>query len=313
MLWLLLATFTLCEAAEEESGGAAVAAAEIEASVAENPLQPNLELDAYYSSASLNVPLTRSGVPNLGDSSEYEIYRYLLLHSYLPRFVTIEASVYPMPVLGVYLKQNHPSFYRNGDLGAEVNLIESLTAGFREPYALSLFIGNLADFSRPGERRLAQNRAYSGYLFSYGNRHIKDNVLYDDHWYEIEWKIKGDRDFGGQQLSWSFRVGTRQHDHPEITDTLYLGLRRSNLDIDAALLTWLKNSSFSWMSEFSARDLQFLRQEVIFGKRIPLKYLPVAFAFEIGGIWQTNAQYTGGLAGQDVDNFILVFRPNLVF
>lgn len=291
----------------------ATAEAEAEAARRSGWPEPNFELDAYYSSASLNQPLTRERVPNLGESSEFEIYRYLLLRSYLPRFVTVEASVYPMPALGVYLKNNHPNFYRNGDIGSEVNVIESLTAGFREPYALSLFFGTLADFYRPGERRRGENRAYSGYLVSYGNRHIKDNRLYDDHWYEVEWKIKGDRDFGGQQLSWSFRVGTRQHRHPEIADTLYLGLRRSNLDFDAVLFSWLKNSSIAWMSEFSARDLRFLRQEVVFGKRLPLQFLPVALALEVGGIWQTNALYSGTLAEREVDNFVLIFRPNLVF
>lgn len=275
--------------------------------------ETNFELDAYYSSASLNVPLTQERVPNLGESSEFDIYRHLLLRSYIPRFATLEASIYPMPAVGVYLQRNHPNFYRNGDIGSEINVIESLTAGFREPYALSLFFGTLADFYRPGERRRGENRAYSGYLLSYGNRHIKDNVLIDDHWFEGEWKIKGDRDFGGQQLSWSFRIGTRQHDHPEITDTLYLGLRRSNLDFDALLVSWLKNSSVAWMTEFSARDLRFLRQEVVFGKRFPLKVVPVALALEVGGIWQTNAMYTGQLSERDVDNFILIFRPNLVF
>lgn len=275
--------------------------------------EPNLELDPYYSNASLNFPLTRERVPNLGESSEVDIYRYLLVRSFLPRFVTLEASVYPMPVAGVYLKRNHPHFYEQGDIGSEVNVIESLTAGFREPYALSLFCGNLVDFVKDGERRKGENRAYSGYLFSYGNRHIKNNILVDDHWYEFEWKLKGDRDLADHRLSWSFRIGGRQHDNPEITDTLYLGLRRSNTEFSVVTFSWLKNSSFELMSEFSSHDLRFLSQSVIFGKKFPVRIFPVALALEIGGIWQTNDVYRGTLADQNSDNFTLVFRPNLVF
>ena len=273
----------------------------------------SLELDAYYTSASMSLPLTGTPVPNLGDMSEADIYRYLMVRSLLPRFASLEASVYPMPALGVYLKSNHPSTYENADIGADVNLIESLTAGFREPYALSLFFGTLGDFVQPGETRKGGNRAYVGYLVSYGNRHIKDNELIPDDWWEFEWKLKGDRDFENEKLNWSFRLGTRVHAHPEIADTLYLGLRRSNVDYKGAVLSWMKNSSVTFMSEFSADNGHFLRQEVIFGKTYPLESLHVALALDFGGIWQAGDSYSGTLADEAVDNFIFVFRPNIVF
>lgn len=273
----------------------------------------SFELDAYYTSASMTLPLTETPVPNLGEMSETEIYRYLLPRSFLPRFVTLEASLYPMPILGVYLLKNHPTTYENGDIGSDFNLIESVTAGFREPYALSLFTGTVADFARPGESRKGANRAYIGYLFSYGNRHIKDNVLIDDHWFEAEWKLKGDRDFGFEQLRWSFRLGARLHENQEITDTIYLGLRRSNIDFRASALSLIKNTSVSLMTEFSATSGEFLRQEVVIGKNYPLESLGVALALDLGGIWQSGSGYSGALGAEAADNFILVFRPNIKF
>lgn len=273
----------------------------------------SLELDAYYTSASLTLPLTVTPVPNLGELSEMEIYRYLLPRSFLPRFVTLEASLYPMPILGVYTLSNHPDIYANGDIGADINIIESVTAGFREPYALSLFTGTVADFARPGESRKGGNRAYIGYLFSYGNRHIKDNVLVDDHWFEFEWKLKGDRDFNFEQLSWSFRLGSRIHENRDITDTIYLGLRRSNVDFRSSALSVLKNSSVTFMTEFAATSGKFLRQEVVVGKVYPLESLNLALALDIGGIWQSGSGYSGGLGEEAVDNFIFIFRPNIKF
>jgi hypothetical protein len=273
----------------------------------------SLELDAYYTSASITQPLTGAPVPNLGASSEIDIYRYLLVRSFLPRFASVEASIYPMPVAGVYLKANHENFYDAGDIGSDINVIESITAGFREPYALSLFFGSLADFVEPGETRKGGNRAYIGYLVSYGNHHIKDNELIDDEWWEFEWKLKGDRDFDDEKLNWSFRLGSRVHANRDIADTVYLGLRRSNVDFKGAIFSWLKNSSATFTSDFSAHDGRFLRQEVIFGKTYPIESWRVALSLDVGGIWQSGDSYAGTLGDDSVDNFILVFRPNIVF
>lgn len=273
------------------------------------------ELDAYYSNVSYDIPLATDRVPNLGEVTEFEIYRYLIPRSFLPRFINVEASVNPMPVFGVYLRNNQEEFYRSCRLSDDFNFIESITAGFREPYALSVFFGNLADFVKPGETRKGGNRAYIGYLFSVGDHHITHNNLIDDRWLEIEWKLKGDRNFADEKLSWSFRVGGRIHENPEIADTLYLGLRRSNTDFRVDGLSWLKNTSTTLMTELAANDLRFLRQEVVFGKKYPLKSLGMALSFDLGGIWESGRNYGGSLAGDRYDgkSFTVVLRPNLVF
>lgn len=275
-----------------------------------------VELDAYYSNVNLYIPLTAEQVPNLGETTEFDIYRYLLARSFVPRFIYLELSANPMPLLGVYLRKNHPDFYRDSTIEDDFNLIESITAGFREPYAFSVFFGNLADFVDPGTGRAGKkNRAYSGYLFTVGDHHIRHNLLIDDRWLEMEWKIKGDRDFDKEKISWSFRVGGRLHEHPEIADAVYLGLRRSNLDYQSSCLAWLKNSSITFLTEFNAESLKFQRQEIILGKKYPLAS-GKAFALDLGGIWQVEDRiYTGALAQQNDarDNFIFVIRPNIVF
>jgi len=140
--------------------------------------------------------------------------------------------------------------------------------------------------------------------------------LLNDRWLEFEWKIKGDRDFSDEKISWSFRLGSRLHEHPGIADTVYVGIRRSNLDFGATTgLSWKKNSSVNLTTEFTANGLTFLRQEVTFGKRFPLAKKKMAISVDIGGIWQKEEKiYTGTLASrQEEDNFTVILRPNILF
>ena len=271
------------------------------------------ELDAYYSSLGLHIPLTSRAIPDIGESDELAVYRDLFLNSLTPRFLLLEASVFPMPVLGTYLKTNHRNFYDSVGAGDGLNLIGSVTAGFQEPYSVSLFFGDIATFVKPGERRNGSNKGYMGYLFTFADQHIKDNVLVNDKSLEIEWKLKGEKNFSDEKLSWSFRFGSKIHDNPEIADVAYLGLRRSNLDFNSPVLSWFKNSSFDFKWDFGLNNWNLLRQEYIIGKKLPLKDYKFAFKIDFGMIWQNYRYYSGSLRDKDTDSFTFVFRPNLQF
>jgi len=47
---------------------------------------------------------------------------------------------------------------------------------------------------------------------------------------ELEAKLKGDRRSPVKKLSWSFRVGVKLHENPEVVDAAYLGIRRGRVD-----------------------------------------------------------------------------------
>jgi len=269
------------------------------------------EFDAYYSNVGIFVPLTNKPIPVIREQDELSIYRQLLNSAFPPRFFLFEASVMPLPSLGVYLKKNHPDFYNDSEVG-DVNLIESLTAGFQEPYALTLFFGNVATFAR-GENRKETNKGYMGYLLSCGHLHIKDNELINDRWLQMEWKLKGDREFKDVIHRWSFRIGTTLHEDRDVTDIVYLGLRRSDLDFEAPFLSWLKNSRFNLRSDFSLEDGEFLRQEFIVGKKYPLRDSGVGLSFDVGFIWESEKRYGERYRDSDESNYTLVFRPNLEF
>lgn len=284
-------------------GGAEVAGAEF-----------GYELDLYYTNVSVEIPLTDKPMPNGGWLSEREVYKRLFKDSLHPQLLLFEVSVYPMPVLGTYVKEHSPETYDNFAIGGgDLNLLEGLTAGFQEPWAVSAFVGSGMKFNRDDKQNKGVNKGYMGYLVSYGAKHIRQNVLIDDDWWEFEWKLKGERAFEDEDLTWSFFVGTKSHGNPDIADTFYVGGRRTNLDYKASWLGWLENSSFEYKTELSQDNFAFLRQDLVVGKRYPMKDKKWALSLDVGLVYEKDRKYTGALYDPTADNITIVFRPNIVF
>ena len=271
------------------------------------------EFSPYYTSVAVLVPLGASlqavGNENMGED---EVYRQLFINSGSPNLLLLEASIYPMPWLGTELKKNSPGLY--GRDAHRLSLIPALTAGFQEPWAISAFLGNDMLFVRPGQAVKESNRGYMGYLLTYGNKHIANNQIIDDEWLELEWKMKGERIFKEDRLTWSFRLGARFHKHPDIGDTWYLGISRSSLDFDAPMLSWLQNTKVNLLTESVQNSGKFSRQEIVFGKKLPVKSnWMAAWQIEIGAIYDSGKKYSGTLAQQTESGTTFVLRPNIEF
>jgi len=279
----------------------------------DSKIELTTELDAYYTNIGLHIPLTTSSIPDIGETDELSVYKHLFLNSLTPRFLLLEASVFPMPVLGTFLRNNYRGFYDSAGLGDDFNLIGSITAGFQEPYSFSVFFGDIATFVKQGEARDGTNKGYMGYLFTFADQHIKNNQLVLDKSLEIEWKLKGEKNFCDEKLSWSFRLGSKLHENRDIVDVAYIGLRRSNLDFNSSMVSWLKNSSFDFRWDFALKDGNFMRQEYIIGKKMPLKDYMVALILDFGLIWQNFRSYSGDLREMERNSYTIVFRPNLQF
>lgn len=272
------------------------------------------ELDPYYTDIATYIPLTKRPIPTITSDNEFEIYRELIQGSAIPRYMLLEASIYPMPTLGTYLKHDHPDFYNGWEVGkGGSNFLESVTAGFQEPWAVSAFFGNIAKLSRPDMPQKGTNFGYSGYLLSAGSKHIKENVLIDDNWYELEWKIKGKRDFPNDRQIWSFRIGGKFHDNPAITNVIYLSLHRSNLDSRFSFLDWMKNTEVDLKTHFTQHDGQLVRLEMIWGKKYPIAGKDYTPTLNIGFIWSSPYEYNGILRNRTDDNITLVLRPSIEF
>lgn len=272
------------------------------------------EFDPYYTDVDLNIPLTSTPIPTITSDSETEIYSSLIEGSAIPRYMLLEASVYPMPVLGTYLKGHTPGFYKQGEINnSGINIFESATAGFQEPWAVSAFFGNIAKLVRPGETRIGSNMGYTGYLVSAGTRHIKDNVLISDDWYELEWKIKGKRDFPNDKLSWSFRVGGKFHDNPDITDVVYVSIHRSNLDARYSFLSWIKNTEIDIKVHFSQVSGKPVHGELIAGKKYPIASKDYTPTLSLGVVWSSPNEYSGALQDRSNNVVTLIIRPSIEF
>jgi hypothetical protein len=271
------------------------------------------EPDAYYTDIELIIALTQTPIPHVGEKTEAEFYQTLLSGAaVLPRYILFEASFNPMPYLGVYLKKNEGDFYDNAQLAGSFNWVKALTSGFEEPYAVSMLAGNVVSFDVPGNRDVKGN-GYSGYLFSAGNYHIKDNSLIHDRWEEVEWKIKGDRRSPVKKLSWSFRIGAKLHGNPDITDIFYLSFRRSRLDYLPTDSSLTNNSGFEYTVDLDRRTFHSIRHYFFVDKKWPLDDQKIAFTLALGFVWESKEKYSGVLATSKQDNFQFILRPNIEF
>jgi hypothetical protein len=270
------------------------------------------EPDAYYSDIDLIIALTKAPIPQLGELTELEIYRTLLSRAaLLPHFLVLEASFNPMPYFGTYIKEHNRDLYNRAQVSDNFNWVKALTAGFEEPWAASLLAGNVANFYVPGSADI-KGIGYSGYLFSAGNYHIKDNELIKDNWWEFEWKMKGDRKSPIKKLSWSFRIGTKQHGNPDITDIIYVSFRRSRVDYKFEGGSFFKNSGFEYSFDMQQRTLSAIRHYFFVDKKWPIENRQIALALAVGFVWESAKKYTGALA-TGRDDFQVILRPNIEF
>lgn len=273
-----------------------------------------VEFDPYYSDVGYNIPLTDKPIPTITSDSEIVIYRELIQDSFLPRYMTLEASVNPMPVLGTYLKTHQRSLYDRGKIGnSGFNIIESLTAGFQEPWAISVFFGNIAKLRRPGQPGGDGNYGYTGYLFSAGAKHIKNNTMIDDDWLEFEWKIKGKLDYPGRKLFWSLRGGIKIHRNPEINDIFYLVASRNHTEVDLPYLGWLENASIDMRLHFLQHNGKPVRAELTAGKKFPIPKLSFIPTLSTGFIWGSAEEYSGLLREATDNRLTFVLRPSFEF
>jgi hypothetical protein len=270
------------------------------------------ELDPYNTHVAYFKTLDDSPIPELGLRTESQVYRDLFLRSYIPRFFLIEASVNPMPLLGVYLKsQEGDDIYKDMDISQDLNLVEVLTAGFEEPYAISFFLGNMVKY-KAADGSDTESKGFMGYLASYGHKHIRNNQLIDDRWAELEWKIKGDQILLDRQLSWSFRVGLKFHDNSNITNESYVAVKRERIQKSGDIYSWVQNGGIELKLRMDQRSGGMIGYQLIVDKKIPVKSKGWVVSLGIGLVRDTTKKYTGPLK-EDKGSIAFVLRPSIKF
>jgi hypothetical protein len=279
-----------------------------------------IELDPYYSAVGVYNSLTGKPIPHLQVDSEMEIYKELISKFYHPRTLIVEASLNPLPYAGTLIRRHQPGFYENMQWASNFNAIQAVTAGFEEPWALSVFLGNVVSFDTINKSFQGKRNGYSGLLVDMGTHHIKDNVLIRDNWVQMEGKLKGEQILTDRSLRWSFRGGAKFHGDRHIADSFFVGFRRSRTDFKPkeSASFWLHNSGFEYVSDFSQKKLEPIRHYLVVDKKFPAKNSRVAFTLGLGFVWTADKKYSGPLsssaAGTKTPNsFQFILRPNLEF
>ncbi|MCM2267404.1 MAG: hypothetical protein NDI60_06455 [Elusimicrobiales bacterium] len=287
---------------------------------AEKKTTIELELDPYYSAIGVYNSLTGKPIPHLEVDSELEIYRELITKFYQPRTLIVEASLNPLPYAGTLIKRHQPGFYEDMRLSDNFNAVQAATAGFEEPWALSFFLGNVVSFDTINKSFQGKRNGYSGLLVDLGTHHIKDNVLIRENWMQLEGKLKGEQILADRSLRWSFRGGMKFHENRYISDSFFVGFRRSRTDFKTSGKSsfWLHNSGFEYISDFSQEKLEPLRHFLVVDKKFPMKKSRMAFTLGLGFVWTADKKYSGPLAGsaagtKKANSFQFVLRPNLEF
>lgn len=284
----------------------------------ENKTTVEVELDPYYSAVGVYNSLTGKPIPHLRVASEAEIYRELITKFYQPRTLIIEASLNPLPYAGTLVRRHQPDFYRDMQLSSNLNAVQAVTAGFEEPWALSVFLGNVVSFDTINKPFQGKRNGYSGLLVDMGTHHIKDNVLIRDRWIQLEGKLKGEQILADRSLRWSFRGGMKFHGDRHIADSFFVGFRRSRTDFKERGSFWLLNSGFEYSSDFSQKKLEPIRHYFVVDKKFPSKKSRRAFTLGLGFVWTADKKYSGPLSSSAAgtktpNNFQFIFRPNLEF
>lgn len=273
-------------------------------------LEFDYELDAYYSNASVFIDLDSDR--NITDGinlKEHEIYSKLFYKTLEPNIFLIEASIHPMNLIGTYYRKDNEEKYTKENIN-DFNFVKALTAGFEEPYSITFFLGRMMLFSKNKNGRVGKNRAYVGYMLTIGDKSIKGNKAYDDNWSNFEFKLKGTREKKNKDLDWSFRVGARWHSRVDFVDTFYVGARRSSIDYKKSIWSLIYNTTFKSLFSFRIDNQRMTNAEIIGGKIFPTSVSGLSFGLELGYLYTSVFKYDGILKEDGIDKHQAIIRPN---
>lgn len=275
--------------------------------------QFELWVDPYYTAVNGTRSLTDSPIPRLDTEVEGGVYSWLMRRLFSPRDVLVEASVNPLPVGGWAWRRFAPGAYRQAKVG-EVNAVQSVTTGFPEPWAVSLFLGNVVNLVAAPDTGTVHGVGYSGLLVSWGAWHLVENRLVRDDWFETEFKLKGDDIQPRRKLGWSFRAGWREHLNPSIHDALYFSVARKRTDFDVSGWDPLCNASVEARVDFDRADLpepRPLRWSAVVGKKFPAPSGRWAASLSAGVQRELATGYDGALRDAAPEGWSFLLRPNV--
>ncbi len=275
-----------------------------------------LWVDPYYTAFNVSRSLTEAPIARLVSDGERATDWWLWEHLGHPRDVLVEVSVNPIPIGGWSLRKWAPEGYSDANYQG-TNLVQAVTQGFPEPWALSLFFGNVVSLVSSSDTNSVNGMGYSGFLLTWGGQNIVDNLMIPDNWIEAEVKIKGDDIRTDRKMGWSFRGGLREHFNPNIRDAVFFSIYRHRTDFQYSGWNPLRNSSLEFRIDVdqasfaNVPNFELLKWSAIAGKKFPFAKGKMAWSLSFGVVQELFPGYTGALRSKASKGWKLVLQPNL--
>ena len=254
-------------------------------------LGSQLTFDIYKPFASLYFNIKRYQKPVvLTQGNEAEIYSRLGRQLLFPKYVLFQVTGYPLSAVSSYYETDRFDTYQKFTFFDDINILRSIGSGFEEPYAFSLFLGNIAflAYSDGAAAKLKQSgSALAGFLISHGRHQIYNNIYLHDSWYQFELMLVGAlKEPGKRRISWNFRIGAKLHQNDFIRNTMTMAVERNHTDWHFRGWSLAKNSVLKYAAHFPSptptNRAPSTSQLFSYGKKFPLTVLQKKMLFILG-------------------------------
>ncbi|MFZ5515200.1 MAG: hypothetical protein ACOY90_01095 [Candidatus Zhuqueibacterota bacterium] len=281
--------------------------------------------DLYKPYSSLYLGLQRPRIMESG--RERAIYAELLKRLFLPKYFLIQATLYPFSAWSSHWETSHYNWYRRFQIYGSINGLRTLGSGNEEPYAMSLFLGNIIRLAyRESDADLTHARnagsALAGFLLSGGNHFIHNNIYLIGRWYQAELMLIGISQSPQQRLFWNFRIGTKVYQDCFLSNALTVSLERNSTDYQTTGFSLLKNSILKYQAKLPLQhedtETPASFQMVSIAKKFPVR-LGERTAFLVIGAgvkWESLRRYdhtAGGFEASYSNQLVWLFTPNMEF
>ena len=267
-------------------------------------------LGAYKTFGSVNINLQKD-IPHqrISPDREVEIFKTLFSRIYVPKYILLQFTIYPFASVSSFLETNKPEVFNKFEIYNDFNILRAVGGDFEEPYAISLFLGNIIGFQYKPQNEMNTivapksarriNSILSGFLLSGGHSHIQDNILISDNWLEIllmmtgRWEVPKIRD-----VLWDFRIGYRFHENKLVTDVAVFSLKRDHTEWRYSGWSLFRNSTLQALfyvpvgADASNRPF-FTRQLFLLGKKYPVFLFKrtIMLKIALGMLWEQTRLY----------------------
>ncbi len=251
--------------------------------------------DIYKPYSQIFINLKRFSSPVvINKGEEFQIYSMLFERMLSPKYVLFQTTFYQMTALSSFLETDHSIIYHRFNSISDINLLRSFGSGYEEPYAFTLFVGNILFLSYGEKTNQLQSKkpqagsALAGVGYSFGKHQVLDNIYLHDFWQQLELILVGNlHEPERRKMSWNFRIGLKFHNNGLLRDVYVLTFERNHTSWTANNLSITQNSVFKYQSyvpqSFSNRPPFFVYHLLTYGKKFPVEIFKRKIFLLFGG------------------------------